>query len=162
LSPKAARQRQPSENPAPDFPISLTIDKAIPLPRYLSFAQIIAVQRNTLLKLCGLGGFEMEQNGRVSGERHLLRIAADLIRQMTELEKLREAVRLAEAAKALYQSEARRRRRISIRKSSIRLPDRNCALNQRAACRDRNMLPRLRHAETLQVARSPNPNAPVF
>jgi hypothetical protein len=55
----------------------------------------------------------MRQTVRVSGERHLFQIAADLLNQMTELEKLRDAVQLAETAKALHQSEARRRRRIN-------------------------------------------------
>jgi hypothetical protein len=55
----------------------------------------------------------MGQTVRVSGERHLFQIAANLLNQMTELEKLREAVQLAETARALHQSEARRRPRIN-------------------------------------------------
>jgi hypothetical protein len=48
----------------------------------------------------------MGPNVRISkDELHLFQIAADLLKQMTELEKLREAVRLAESAKALHQSE---------------------------------------------------------
>ena len=46
----------------------------------------------------------------VEEEQYLFQIAADFLKQRTELEKLREAVRLAEAAKALRLEELQRRR----------------------------------------------------
>jgi hypothetical protein len=46
----------------------------------------------------------------VEEEQYLFQIAADFLKQRTELEKLREAVRLAEAAKALRSKELQRRR----------------------------------------------------
>ncbi len=42
-------------------------------------------------------------------EQHLLEMAADFLARMAELERLREAVRLAEAAKALQSEELQRR-----------------------------------------------------
>lgn len=50
----------------------------------------------------------MGQNLRKE-EQHLLEMAAYFLTQMTELEKLREAVRLAEASKTLQSPEPRRR-----------------------------------------------------
>jgi hypothetical protein len=56
----------------------------------------------------------MGQNVRTSKDKqYLLRIASDLLRQVIQLEKLREAVQLAEAAQALQRSKALRRRRIN-------------------------------------------------
>ena len=42
-------------------------------------------------------------------EQYLFQIVADLLKQKTELEKLRVAVRLAEVAKALHSEELQRR-----------------------------------------------------
>ena len=42
-------------------------------------------------------------------EQYLFQIAADFLKQKTELEKLREAVRLAEFAKTLHSEQLRRR-----------------------------------------------------
>ena len=62
-------------------------------------------------------------------EQYLFQIAADFLKQKTELEKLREAVRLEEFAKTLSRSNYGAAR--LIRKSSICLPDLNCASSQR-------------------------------
>ena len=55
----------------------------------------------------------MRQNVRISKDvQHLDQINSDFFKRMIELEKLREAVRLAEAGKPSHQSEKLRRPRI--------------------------------------------------
>ena len=60
-------------------------------------------------------------------EQELSERATETFKQMTELKQLRELIRLAEAA-SRPRGLARAR---SIRKSSIRLPDFDCATSQR-------------------------------
>jgi len=54
----------------------------------------------------------MKQNVPIPNVQRLMQIEADLLKQMIELEKLREAVRLAEASKPSQQSEKLRRPQI--------------------------------------------------
>jgi hypothetical protein len=65
-------------------------------------------------------GFKMAEHLR-DKEQYLFDTAADFLARMVELEKLREAVRLAEVTEAL--------RRPVIRKASICVPVLNCASN---------------------------------
>lgn len=82
--------------------------------RRFSFLWTITVWRNRLSKLLrSAGGSEMRQNVRISKDvQHLDQISSDFFKRMIELEKLREAVRLAEAGKQSHQSERLRRPRI--------------------------------------------------
>ena len=73
----------------------------------------------------GDGAFEMRQIEFSRYEQQLSQRATEALKRMTELKKLRELVRLAEAAKGLPEGLTRSPL------SSIRLPDFNCLTSQR-------------------------------
>jgi hypothetical protein len=80
----------------------------------ISFFWTITVRRIRLSKLLRrAGGSEMRQNVRVlKAVQYLDQINTDFHKQLIELEKLREAILLAEAGRPSHQSEKLRRPRI--------------------------------------------------
>jgi hypothetical protein len=92
-----------STRAVPERAINVDVSlRSVPITPYQLFLWTVRVRRHSLPELSSrIGGvFEMRQNvGILKYQQYLSQSAAEILKQMTELKQLREAVHLAEVAK---------------------------------------------------------------